>query len=326
MRRILLLVLVALLTASCGPAGIYDVPLPGGADLGPRPYQVRADFVDVLDLVPQSGVKVNDVAVGQVERIELAPDGHTARVTLAVNGDVELPANAVARLRQSSVLGEKFVELAAPPGTPHGRLADGAVIPVQRTNRNPEIEEVFGALAMLLTGGGIGQLRTITRELNTALDGNESAARSLLTNLNTFAAGLDQHRGEITRALDGVHRLSRTLAERDQQIATVLDDLGPGIQVLADQREQLVAMLRSLDELSRVAVDTVNRSKDDLIADLRALEPVLRRLAEAGDHLPQAMELLLTYPFPDSALDAIKGDYLNTFVELHSRTAREGGR
>ena len=91
------------------------MPLPGGADLGDHPYRVVAQFGDVLDLVPQAGVKVNDVAVGRVERIELARDSWTAVVTMLVNGDVRLPANAGAELRQSSLLGEKFVELTAPP-------------------------------------------------------------------------------------------------------------------------------------------------------------------------------------------------------------------
>ena len=62
--------------------GIQNVTLPGGADTGDNPYRVTVDFADVLDLVPQASVKVNDVSVGNVERIEL--NGFTARVTLKV--------------------------------------------------------------------------------------------------------------------------------------------------------------------------------------------------------------------------------------------------
>jgi phospholipid/cholesterol/gamma-HCH transport system substrate-binding protein len=115
MRRLVLLLSVFLL-AGCGSggfSGMYQLPLPGGADLGEHPYRVVAHFGDVLDLVPQAGVKVNDVAVGRVEKIELARDNKTAVVTMLVNGGVRLPANAGAELRQSSLLGEKFVELNA---------------------------------------------------------------------------------------------------------------------------------------------------------------------------------------------------------------------
>ncbi|MFD0539564.1 MlaD family protein [Actinomadura luteofluorescens] len=97
----------------CGFSGAADLPLPGGADLGDHPYTVRARFANVLNLVPQSAVKVNDVAVGRVVKVALPRDGWTAEVTMKVDGDVRLPANAYAELRQSSLLGEKFVQLSA---------------------------------------------------------------------------------------------------------------------------------------------------------------------------------------------------------------------
>ncbi|GAA1290371.1 MCE family protein [Saccharothrix xinjiangensis] len=315
MKRLLALALV--LTGCSAVPSAYDLPLPGGADLGDRPYRVTVEFDDVLDLVPHAAVKVDDVAVGRVEDIALSPDGSTALVRVAVRGDVRLPSDAVGRLRQSSLLGEKYVELAPPGGagaaTP---LVDGAVVPVARTNRNPEVEEVFGALSMLLNGGGIGQLQDISRELGAALSGNEAAVRSLLSTLGSFTGSLDEHKGEITRALEAVDRLAANLSARGGEIGEVLDGLEPGLEVLHEQRGQLVGLLTALDDLSGVAVDVVNRGRDDLLADLRALEPTLRRLAESGQDLPQSLELLLTFPFSDAVLDGIKGDYLNTYLTL----------
>ncbi|HEV2778075.1 MAG TPA: MCE family protein [Actinophytocola sp.] len=300
--------------------GVYDLPLPGGADLGDRPYRVTVQFADLLDLVPQAAVKVNDVAVGRVESIGLGgPDGWTAEAVLAINGDVVLPADATANLRQSSLLGEKFVELSAPAGAPGpagDRLTDGAVITLDRTNRHAEVEEVFGALSLLLNGGGIGQLQTINRELSKVLTGNETEIRAFLSNLDQLMSELDGHRAEITAALDGLNRLSATLANRESQVRGALTDLTPGLRELADQRTALVTMLQSLDSLSDVAVDTITRSRDDMVADLTALAPVLHRLTEAGQALPEALEILPTFPYPDSVLDVIKGDYLNIFLSI----------
>lgn len=306
----------ALALSGCGFTGIYDLPLPGGADLGADPYSVKVRFHDVLDLVPQSAVKVNEVAVGRVDHVALAGDGWTAEVTLLVNGDVELPANSFAKIRQSSLLGEKYIELGPPPTNPQGSLADGAVIPVERTNRNTEVEEVLGALSMLLNGGGVEQLQSINKELNAALAGNETDIRALLENVNTMVATLDEGKADITRALDGVNRLASTLNAQRDQIAGVIDGIRPGLRVLTEQRGQLVTMLQSLEELSGVAVDTVNRSQEDLVADLKALAPTLRKLGEAGDNLPKALELLFTFPFTDAAVRGLKGDYFNLYLKL----------
>jgi phospholipid/cholesterol/gamma-HCH transport system substrate-binding protein len=314
--RIAAVMLTAAILGVAGCGGLQNVPLPGGADTGANPYRVTAEFSDVLELVPQSLVKVNDVSVGAVREITLDPDTWRAMVTLELNRSVELPANAIARVRTTSLLGEKFVELAAPSAEPpQGRLADGAVIPPSRTSRATDVEEVLGALSLLLNGGGVDQIRTIATELNAALSGNERQLRALLADLNTLVSGLDARKTEINRALDALNRLSATLARQRGQIATALDGLAPGLQVLADQRTQLTGTLQALDRLSVVATGTINRSRDDLIADLQLLRPTLQQLAAAGRDLPNALELIATYPFTDGAArEAFIGDYSNLYV------------
>ncbi|MFE4868307.1 MCE family protein [Streptomyces sp. NPDC056682] len=317
------LVALALTLGSCSLpsfSGIDQLPLPGGADLGAHPYDITADFADVLSLVPQAAVKVNDVAVGRVTEVSLAPDGWSAKVTMRIRGDVKLPANAYAQLEQSSLLGEKFVQLSAPAKqtkeTARGSLGPGAAIPLARTNRNPEVEEVLGALSMLLNGGGVNQLKTITTELNKAIGGREPEVRSMLRRVDTLVTDLDGHRGDITDALDGVNRLSATLATRKQQVGTVLTGLSPGLKVLEDQRGSLLTMLKSLDTLSTVAVSTINKSKDDMVADLKAIAPSLKALADSGKDLPDSLQVLLTYPFTDEVLRGVKGDYLNVYLDV----------
>jgi phospholipid/cholesterol/gamma-HCH transport system substrate-binding protein len=311
-----------LLVAGCssgGFNGIYSIPLPGGASLGSHPYRVTAQFADVGDLVPQSAVMVNDVAVGRVTRIFLPPRSWTANVTMLVNGNVHLPANAIAEIAQSSLLGEQYVALAAAPGAASGsRLLNNAVIPVSRTTANATVEEVLGALSLLLNGGGINQLHTITTQLDAALTGNAPQIRSLLVQLHTLLVNLNAHRDLIKTALDGLDTLSATLAARDRQIGHVLDDLTPGLKVLADQRAQLVAMLNSLHRLTGVAVSTINASQANLVSDLRGLEPTLRKLADAGQNLPLALQVLLTYPFTNQVLKDVKGDYLNAYLSIQA--------
>ncbi|MGW2840845.1 MCE family protein [Streptomyces sp. NPDC001493] len=298
-------------------SGIEQLPLPGGADLGDHPYEITAEFADVLSLAPQSSVKVNDVAVGRVTGIALGRDGWTAKVTMRINGNVDLPANALAHLEQSSLLGEKFVQLSPPAeGKAEGALADGDRIPLDRTNRNPEVEEVLGALSLLLNGGGVSQLKTITTELNKALTGQQPEIRSMLQRVDTLVTDLDDHKEDITQALDGVNRLAATLATRKQDVGTVLTGLSPGLKVLEDQRGQLLTMLSSLDTLSTVAVDTINKSKADMIADLKALAPTLKALADSGDALPDSLQVLATYPFTDEVLRGVKGDYLNVYLDM----------
>ncbi|MFD0823128.1 MCE family protein, partial [Micromonospora zhanjiangensis] len=303
---------LTLVLTGCSLPTLADVPLPGGAPSGPG-YRVTVEFADVLDLVPQAAVKVDDVTVGSVERISLA--GWTARATVRIDKKVELPANATAAVRQTSLLGEKYVAV-DPPRTeaPAGRLVDGAVIPLSRTRRAAEVEEVLAAFGLLLGGGGLAQLKTINEELVRALDGREASAKDALHQLDDFLGGLDKQKADLVRALDAMDRLTGRLARQRAVVGDALDALAPGLTVLTQQRVQLTAALTALGELGKVGTRVVRKSHADTVASLRALQPVLDQLVKAGDDLPKSLDFMLTFPFPPNVTGAIVGDFVNLSV------------
>jgi phospholipid/cholesterol/gamma-HCH transport system substrate-binding protein len=302
---------------------VYSIPLPGGADLGDDPYAVTVQFNDVLDLVPQSAVKVNDVTVGKVDDIKL--DGYTAEVTVLVRDDVKLPDNAEAEIRQTSLLGEKFVSLSPPEtGASGERLGNGDVIPLDRSGRNPEVEEVLGAMSLLLNGGGVAQLKTISTELNKALKGRESNVKSVLSQLDTFMEQLDENKGAIVQAIESLNRLAISLNEREGDIKLALDEMPQALASINRQRDDLVKMLEALSDLSSVGTRVIRDSKVATIDSLEALAPTLTKLAEAGDAFPKSLQVFLTYPFVDAvvgknpaqARNLHMGDYTNLSVQL----------
>jgi phospholipid/cholesterol/gamma-HCH transport system substrate-binding protein len=316
--KVVALGLAGAMLTGCSAVSLQGVPLPGGADLGSDPYQVTVQLRDALDLVPQSAVRANNVAVGQVKAVELDAKDWYANVIVQINGGVKLPANAVAELKQTTLLGEKYIELNVPKDQPaQGELNDGSVIPVARTGRFPEAEEIFGSLSLLLNGGGIGQVQNISQELNKALGGRTGDAKALLTDLNTLVSTLDGQRFNVTKALDGVNNLSIRLAQQRNDLDSVLTDLEPGLKVLSEQRPQLVGLLKSLDRLSDTATHVVEESHDDVVKDLELLGPVLRELANAGDALPKSLEVLATPPFTDAAIKPSANRALNLDFQLN---------
>jgi phospholipid/cholesterol/gamma-HCH transport system substrate-binding protein len=308
----------AIALSSCS---VYDVPLPGGANVGSNPIKVHIMFRDVLDLVPQSTVKVDDVTVGKVTKIQLK--GYTADVTVALPNNIDLPDNARAEIRQTSLLGEKFVSLSK-PDDPQGHLGNGDIIGLEDTGRNPEVEEVFSALALLLNGGGVGQLKTISEELNSAFGGREEAVRSIITQVGDFMSQLDQNKTSIVSALENVNRLSLELRRQDGTIKSALDDLPKAIASVNSQRADLVKMLQALSNLSSVGVRVIQASKESTIDSLRNLAPVLEAFAKAGQNFPKSLQVFLTYPFidetvgrdPQVARSLAMGDYTNLSANL----------
>lgn len=325
-RRILtagIALLAAAALSGCEFTGVNSYPLPFTAGADADAYRVTVHMDNAVNLVPNSEVKVDDVTVGSVRRIELS-DWH-AVLTVGLDPDVKLPTNAVARIGQKSLLGAEYLELAAPEGEPAaGTLGDGDVIPLARTGRYPETEEVLSAVSVVLNGGGFTHLATITKELNNAFRGHQDDARSLLTQLETFTAAVDHQRGEIVHALAGLGRLSGTLADQSRVLQRAIKTIPQGLSTLRDERQHLARMLRALSGLSGVATRVADSSREDLLSNLSAIQPVLRELADAGRDLPESLGQL-TFPFPVDALPkAMKGDYINLFgtVDLTLPTLR----
>jgi phospholipid/cholesterol/gamma-HCH transport system substrate-binding protein len=301
------------LLTGCDFAGLQDMSLPGGPDLGDRSYEVTAEFGNVLGLAEHSAVKLDGVTVGEVDEIRRA--GWHAEVVLRLPGDVRLSPDATARVQQTSLLGEKFVSL--DPGEESGQpLADGDRIALPSTSRGVEVEEVLGATSMLLNGGGLDQVRTISTELHAALDSGEVDTRRFLRELTAFITTVDDQRARIVSIMVNLDRLARQVNRDPEVVDRALRDLGPALRVLTAQRKPLVRMLDRLGRFSRVTTRVVRESGRNLVADLRALEPVLTQLRKSGDELPESVEAILSFPFPDEVLIASRGDYVNLAVEM----------
>lgn len=307
--------IAALALSGCSFKGVASLPLPGGINTGSHPYKVKIHFDDVLDLVPQSQCRVNDVPVGNVTKIVLV--NWQAEVTCTLRSSVTLPANTVATISQTSLLGEKFVALSAPQGqAATGRLANGAVIPLARTIPSAQVEDVLAAASMLITGGGLEQVATINHELNAALQGHEQSFRDLLNQLNTFIGGLDNQKNEIVSTIDKVDRLTATLAQNNKTITDTIDSSAPAVQILRDQRADLTTLLVNMGKLGTVATQVINRSKNDTVANLKSLQVILQNTNKASAVIPKVLGGFLTFPFPQTVNNAVFGDYGNLWATL----------
>jgi phospholipid/cholesterol/gamma-HCH transport system substrate-binding protein len=330
--KALLLLLVASVALSGCDFNVYELPLPGGTDVGDNPITVTVMFEDVLDLVPKSTVKVNDVSVGQVSDVQL--EGQVAKVTVELMEGTELPDNAVAQIRQTSLLGEKFVSLSPPEdGASDELLESGDVIPLSRSGRNPEVEEVLGALSLLLNGGGVAQLQTINQEINKALEGREDSAKSVFHQIEKLMGQFDEHKADIVDAIESLNRLAVSVKAQIPTIDATLEQLPSALRTIDAQRGDLVKMLKALDHLSNVGIRVIKASKDSTIESFRQLVPVLTELSNTGDNFAKSFNVFLTYPFvddvvgrdPQVARNLHMGDYTNLSVKLDVALPAGGG-
>lgn len=308
---VLLVVLVLAATSGCGWRGVNSLPLPGTQGNGPGSFEVRAQMPDVMNIQPNSRVRVGDVTVGHISRIEL--EGSHALVTMRLDPDVELPANATAKIGMTTIFGSLHIELAPPTDEePVGRLREGSLIPLSRAGSYPSPEQTLSALSLVLNGGGVGQAGDITEALSTAFRGREDDLRSLIQQSNTFAANLNDQTGDIIAATESLNGLADKFARQQPILDEALRTVPDALAVLNGERDNLVEAADQLSKFSALTVDTVNRSKENLVKELQQLGPAVKALADAGPALTGSLGLLPTYPFPNANVEKWhRGDYTN---------------
>lgn len=320
-----LLCAVATGLSGCRFDGVNSIPLPGNG-VGGDTYSVTVELADAQNLVGNSPVKADNVVIGNIGGI--SSRDWTAILTLDIDAGVELPANVTAKLAQTSVLGSQYLELTSPVDEhPAGRLKAGDVIPLARTAQYPSTEEVLSALSLVLNGSGLQQIQTVTSELNRVIGGREDSLRSLTDSLRTFVSGLNEQRSDIVAAIDGMDRLGGELAAQAPTLESGLDSLGPTLEVVEGQRDQLTTLLEKLGDFGDSATGVLNDSREDLRANVAALQPTLAQLAASADSIPTALKIAATIPFPIATADrALRGDYMNLFLTLDVSAETVGGK
>jgi phospholipid/cholesterol/gamma-HCH transport system substrate-binding protein len=288
--------------------GANSLPLPGTKGDTAGAYTIQAQLPDVNNIDRNSRVRVGDVNVGNVTKIER--QGWHALLTMQINGDVELPANATATIGQTSLLGSLHIELAPPKGVPpEGKLKDGAVIPLASAGAYPSTEQTLAAVSVLLNGGGIGQIQDIVGTLAAAFKGRENDLRSLLTQLDKFVSYLNDQTGDIIAASDSLNKLAGQVAAQKPVIDKALRTIPDALTVLKDERETLVDALDTLGKFSALAADSTNMTKESLVKILREVGPVLKGAADAGPALTRSLDFFATFPFPRPTLAKwLRGD------------------
>jgi phospholipid/cholesterol/gamma-HCH transport system substrate-binding protein len=311
-----------LTTVGCGFKGLNSLPLPGAVGRGSDATTYHVEIANVGTLESNSPVMIDNVVVGSVGTMTL--NDWRADVEVSVRPDVVVPANVVATVGQTSLLGSMHLALDPPVGNaPEGRLQPGATIPLAKTSTYPSTEQTLASVSTLVNAGGLGQIGDIVHTLNTALSGREPQARDLISRLDKFVGVFDGQRADVIESMRALARLSGTLLNQRDVLSSALHDIPPALDVLNKKRPQLTTALEKLGTFGDTATGLVNDAGDDLVANLKNLDPTVKALADVGPDVGKAAAYLTLAPFTQNIVDrGIRGDYMNLFIIIDLTTPR----
>jgi phospholipid/cholesterol/gamma-HCH transport system substrate-binding protein len=316
---------VMLVATGCAFNGLNSLPLPGTLGRGPGASVYHVEIANVGTLEANSPVMIDDVIVGSISKLTV--QGWHANVEVSVNPGVTVPANAVASVGQTSLLGSMHLALNTPLGQPpNGRLQPGATIPLNRSSTYPSTEATLSSLSVILNAGGLGQIGDIIHNFGAALSGHTGDVRDLLGRLDKFIGTLNDQRDNLVASIQALNRLGATVAGQRDVITQALDKVPPALDVLIKERPRITTALNKLGVFSDTATRLVNDAGSDLVKNLQNLGPALGALADVGPELDQAIALAPIFPYGQAFIDRyLRGDFVNGYfiIDLTNSALRK---
>jgi phospholipid/cholesterol/gamma-HCH transport system substrate-binding protein len=235
--------------------------------------EYKAEFADVTGVVNGDDIRVAGVKVGTVQDIEIIEDNR-ALVTFSVDADTRLDTSTHATIRFRNLLGQRYISLTR-EGKGDEELDEGDTIPVDRTQPALDLTVLFNGFKPLFEALSPDDINKLSYEIVQVFQGEGGTVESLLASTASLTKTLADRDQVIGDLLENLTYVLDHIADRDQQLGELILSFQNLVTGLKQDRE---AILDSLDGISELAVETAG-----LVDDIR--EPFVQDIREARKFL-----------------------------------------
>lgn len=259
---------------------------------GATERRITTYFSSAVGLYPGGDVRVLGVPVGTIE--DVVPQGRTVKVTLSVDRDTKIPADAGAVLVSPTVVSDRYVQL-APVYRGGPVMRDGAVIPKNRTATPVELDQVYKSLNHLTTAlgpQGANKNGALTDLLNTGaanLQGNGQAMAESLSHLGEAGKTLSGNSKQLFGTVDNLQKFTTMVAANDDQVRQFNTQMQQVSGFLAGERQDFAKSMQQLT-VALAKVDTfIKDNRQHLKTNVDQLNSVAQVLAKERAALNESL-------------------------------------
>lgn len=261
-------------------------------DANQRRY--TAMFSGVVGLYEDNDVRVLGVKVGRVDSVE--PRGDLVRVEMLVDRDVRIPATADAMIVSPSLVSDRYVQF-TPAYTGGSVMAEGAVLPIERTATPLEVDELYASLSRVsrtLGPNGANADGALSDLLDTAaanLDGNGESLNQTIVALSRMADTLADSDEDLFGTVDNLARFTTALAKSDDQVNEFSEQAAEVSAFLADERGDLAAAVQQLGVALGSVQQFINANRGRIKSNVDKLASVTRVLVDQRAALAEVLDI-----------------------------------
>jgi phospholipid/cholesterol/gamma-HCH transport system substrate-binding protein len=266
------------------------LPVPG-AYFPDNKYTIGIEFSSVLNLPARAKVDSGGVQVGVLDRVALV--GDTAVAYVELSGNVKLPQNVRAELRQATILGDIYIALFAPEAPSPTTLHDGDTIGLRNTVPADNVEDALRSASNLVTGGAIGTLQDTVVNLNKAFPKDPAELIRIKNKLAGVLHDLAANQDTVEGILASTHDISNSLAANTGIFDRLVTEGPNKLEGLSGVTLSIVELIDDARDLGRHAGELINPITPDLMQILSTISPFVASVATADTTVPVVMDKLM---------------------------------
>lgn len=284
-----------------------------------REYQ--AIFTDATGVNVGDDIRIAGVKVGTVRGVEIVDDVR-AEVTFQVDETVELDDATNATIRYRNLIGQRYIALTQ-EGDSTDVLEQGDTIPVDRTQPSLDLTVLFNGFKPLFEALSPDDVDQLSFEIIQVFQGEAGTVESLLGSTATLTRTLADRDQVIGELLDNLDYVLDHIADRDRQLTRLIDSFRSLVGGLKDDRQEILGSLDSISDLSVQTASLVDDIREPFVADIKKLRRVAGTLDRGRAEIDRTLQVL-PIKLNKIGRTATYGSWFNFYLCHFTATVRAG--
>jgi phospholipid/cholesterol/gamma-HCH transport system substrate-binding protein len=276
---------------------------------GSREY--KAEFVDVTGVVKGDDVRVAGVKVGVVKDVEIH-DRTRALVTFTASDETSVTGATNVQIRYRNLVGQRYLNLTTAIGDSE-RLEDGATIPVAQTSPALDLTVLFNGFKPLFQALSPSDLNQFSYEIVQVFQGEGGTLEGLLGHTASVTQTLADRDEVISALIDNLNEVLDHIGDRDDQLSELIQTFRTFIGGLKDDRKAILASLEGISDLSVETAGLVKGIREPFVEDIKQLRRVAGNLDKNKGEIDRALQVL-PIKLQKVGRTAIYGSWFNFYL------------
>jgi phospholipid/cholesterol/gamma-HCH transport system substrate-binding protein len=259
-----------------------------GAQGGAR-TDYSATFTDASGLLPGDDVRIAGVVVGSVDEVAIV-DRRLAKVEFSVAATQPVPASATAAILYKNLIGQRFLSLGQGAGPTGAMLKAGDTIPVGHTRAPLNLTTLFNGFQPLFAALDPQQINALSMEIVQVLQGEGGTVEALLASTSSLTSAIADRDQVIGQVVDNLDQVLQTINARDDELSDLVTSLRQLVSGLNADRQPIGQAISSIGDLTQVTAGLLSDARPDLRSDIAALGDLSNQLDAGGPTIEKYLQ------------------------------------